>query len=196
MSRLQPPNASLELNCARADGRLQRYRVLYQQRGVTHPCLRTYSSCSLHMLVILLIGTNRMNSCRSTANHERLASALPCAASGMPNNLQRPCCTPSQDSTHQLACLPACLPACSSSSQGELFKFRKSGVRSKPHAKGAVLNSAAAALHMPSDETVVQTQHTTAAACNNPHDSLFYPIPPYRRASQTKATGGETMGVS
>ena len=92
MSRLQPPNASLELNCARADGRLQRYRVLYQQRGVTHPCLRTYSSCSLHMLVILLIGTNRMNSCRSTANHERLASALPCAASGMPNNLQRPCC--------------------------------------------------------------------------------------------------------
>lgn len=159
----------------------------------------------MHMLVILPTGTNRMNSCRSTANHERLASALPCAASGIPNKLQRPCCA--KDSTQQAACLLACSSpllsrgavqgqthtvATSSSQQAP----RKSGVRSKPHAKGAVLNSAAAALHVPSDETVVQTQHTTAAACNNPHGSLFTPFPPYRRASQTKTTGGETMGVS
>ena len=31
---------------------------------------------------------------------------------------------------------------------------------------------------MPSDETVVQMQHPIAAACNNPHDTLFYPISP------------------
>jgi len=31
---------------------------------------------------------------------------------------------------------------------------------------------------MPSNETAVQMQHRTAAACNNPHDTLFYPISP------------------
>ena len=49
---------------------------------------------------------------------------------------------------------------------------------------------------MPSDETVVQMQHPIAAACNNPHDTLFYPISPISSCVSMKSIGGETMGVS
>ena len=47
------------------------------ERARSNAPLPPYSSCSLHMLVILPTGTNRMNSCRSTANHEvRLIRAV------------------------------------------------------------------------------------------------------------------------
>jgi hypothetical protein len=144
------PKRLFGADCARAEGQLQRYRVPAARSNAPLP---PNSSCSLHMLVILPTGTNRMNSCRWTANHEHLTSALRCKryAEQSPETLLQ--------HSKQLAC---------STSQGEvreLFKVRlvrhtpsqqapTSQVFAANPTRGAVLNSAAAALHA-SDETVV-----------------------------------------
>ena len=92
------------------------------------------------------------------------------AASDMPNNLQDPAArrtahsnggsslpaAPLEEGKGKEGATPIRLVRHTPSQQAP----HKSGVRSKPHAKDAVLNSAAAALHMPSEEPVVQMQHT------------------------------------
>lgn len=111
-----------------------------------------------------------------------------CAASSMPNNLQRPyCCTPRRASSLPAAPLKVkegAVPCQTGQTHTITTSSHKSGVRSKPHERRAVLNSAAAALHA-SDETVVQTaEGTQYSRGHNPHDIRFTPFPPYRRASQ------------
>jgi len=87
VSRMQPPNASFELLRARAEGQLQRYQRTSSRSAPLPPC----SSCSLHMFVILPAGANRMNSCRSTANHASFLSALQAACRTISRALELTC---------------------------------------------------------------------------------------------------------
>lgn len=100
------PKRLFGADCARAEGQLQRYNLQYQRRS--NAPLPPYSSCSLHMLVILPTGTNRMNSCRWTANHEHLTSALRCKRYA--EQSPAPKTLPHSTASKQLAC---------STSQGE-----------------------------------------------------------------------------
>lgn len=106
-----PKNASLELIAHERRASYKGTACQYQQRrSKKHPCFRilpTACTCSSS----LPTGTNRMNSCRSTANHESLSSALRCKryAEQTPETLLHCWCTP-RTLSKQLAC---------STSQGE-----------------------------------------------------------------------------